>query len=56
MKVFERKQKHSAIIVTAISETAEFNICEITIHSALRLNTHDSRFQFFCAKRKDSLC
>ena len=56
VKVFERKQKCSAIIVTATSETAEFNIRGITIHSALRLNTHDSRFQFFCAKRKDSLC
>jgi len=56
VKVFERKQKHSAIIVTATSETVRFNICEITIHSALRLNTRDSRFQFFCAKKKDSLC
>ena len=56
VKVFERKQKHSTIIVTATSETVRFNIHGITIHSALRLNTCDSRFQFFCAKRKDSLC
>ena len=56
MKVFKRKQKCSAIIVTATSGTAGFNIHRITIHSVLRLNTCDSRFQFFCAKRKDSLC
>ena len=56
MKVFERKQKCSTIIIIIISETAEFNIREIIIHSALKLNIHDNRFQFFCAKRKDSLC
>src|SRR5947207_1352580 len=56
VKVFERKQKCSAIIVTATSETVKFNIHGITIHSALRLNTCDSRFQFFCVKGKDSLC
>lgn len=56
VEVFERKQKRSAIIVTATSGTAGFNIRGITIHSALGLNTRDSRFQFSCAKGKDSLC
>ena len=44
IKVFERKQKHSTIIIIIISETAEFNIHKIIIHSALRLNICDSRF------------
>ena len=56
IEVFERKQKCSTIIITIISGTAGFNIYRIIIYSVLRLNTHDSRFQFSCAKGKDLLC
>jgi len=56
MKIFERKQKQSAIIITATSETAEFNVHGITIHFTLELNTHDSKFQFIRIKREDLVC
>ena len=39
LKVIERKQKWSTIIVAATSEIVAFNIDEIMIHSALKLNT-----------------
>jgi hypothetical protein len=41
VKLFERKKKRSAIVVTAMSGTAAFNIGGLTIHSALRLTTRD---------------
>lgn len=56
LKVIERKQKRSAIIVAATSGTAAFNIDGITIHSALGLNARDSRFQFSHVRARDVLC
>ncbi len=56
IKIFERKRKRNAIIVTATSGTAAFNINGITIHSALGLNTRDSRFQSSRVKGEDVVC
>jgi PIF1-like helicase len=56
VELFERKQKRSAIIVTATSGTAGFNIRGITIHSALGLNTRDSKFQSTRVKGEDLVC
>ena len=50
--------KRNAIIVTAISGTAAFNIGGITIHSALKLITREDngRVQSFQAKPEEILC
>ena len=44
LKVIERKQKQSTIIIATTSEITAFNIDKITIHSVLKLNTQNSRF------------
>ena len=58
VKLFERKMKRNAIVVTAMSGTAAFNIGGITIHSALKLITREDngRVQSFQAKPEEILC
>ncbi len=56
VELFKRKQKRSAIVVTAMSGTAAFNIGGITIHSALRLRTRDDNIQSSQVKTEEVLC
>jgi hypothetical protein len=56
VELFQKKEKRHAIIVTATSGTAGFNIRGITVHSALGINTHDSRARFCRVKGEDLVC